>query len=262
MRVALSSLSFACLLAAGPLCAAPPTQVMIVGTYHFSNPGHDQHNVASDDVLEPQKQRQLEAIDRALAKFHPTRVAVEWPKDLADERYGKFLHGELAPSHNEVVQLGFRVAKSAGLARVEGVDVDGDFPYEPVAAFAQAHGMTPQLTDAQDAIQAMVEKVTALQKQGIAVALREMNRPEAIAKDFSFYGNLLRYGAGDEQPGAALLAAWTKRNLEICARLVQTIQAGDHVVVFYGSGHAYLLRQCVREVPGLALVEANDYLPK
>jgi hypothetical protein len=32
-------------------------------------------------------------------------------------------------------------------------------------------------------------------------------------------------------------------------------------VVFFGSGHAYLLRQCVNETPGLKLVEANDYLP-
>jgi hypothetical protein len=30
----------------------------------------------------------------------------------------------------------------------------------------------------------------------------------------------------------------------------------------YGSGHAYLLRQCVREMPGFKLIEANDYLPK
>jgi Family of unknown function (DUF5694) len=37
---------------------------------------------------------------------------------------------------------------------------------------------------------------------------------------------------------------------------------GDRIVVFYGAGHAYLLRQCVREVPGFELVEPNTYLPK
>jgi hypothetical protein len=30
----------------------------------------------------------------------------------------------------------------------------------------------------------------------------------------------------------------------------------------YGSGHAYLLRERVREMPGYKLIEANDYLPK
>ena len=33
-------------------------------------------------------------------------------------------------------------------------------------------------------------------------------------------------------------------------------------MVFYGSGHAFLLRQCVSETPGFRLVEPNDYLPR
>src|SRR5688500_15894971 len=97
--------------------ADAPARVMIVGTYHFSNPGHDQHNVVSDDVLEPARQKELEAIGAALARFAPTRVAVEWPKDVVDERYAKFRAGTLAPSRNEVVQLGFRVAERAQLER-------------------------------------------------------------------------------------------------------------------------------------------------
>jgi hypothetical protein len=32
-------------------------------------------------------------------------------------------------------------------------------------------------------------------------------------------------------------------------------------VIFFGAGHAFLLRQCVAETPGYKLVEANDYLP-
>ena len=103
--------------------------------------------------------------------------------------------------------------------------------------------------------------LTKRQAEGtIRDALREMNRPESIAADAAWYGDLLRYGGGDEQPGANLLASWTRRNLEICARLVQTAQPGDRVVVFYGAGHAHLLRQCVREVSGFQLVEANDWL--
>ncbi len=162
-----------------------------------------------------------------------------------------------------MVQLGFRVARSAGLEHVDGIDVDGDFPYDPVAAWAARNGMQQRLAQAHAKSEAMVQRIGALQKSAtIGVTLRDMNRPEAIAGDNAFYGEMLRYGAGSDQPGAELLAAWTRRNLMICARLVQSIQPGDRVVVFYGSGHLHLLRQCVREVPGLELVEANDYLPK
>jgi hypothetical protein len=73
---------------------------------------------------------------------------------------------------------------------------------------------------------------------------------------------MLRYGDGDTQPGARLVSAWYARNLAICARLLQNLPAGGRAVVFYGEGHAYLLRQCVIEAPGVELVEANDFLPK
>lgn len=237
-----------------------PAQVMIVGTFHFSNPGHDQHNVQADDVLMPERQNQLQAISKSLQRFHPSVIAVEWPADVVNERYTKFKAGELSPSRNEVVQLGFRLAKDAGIESVYGIDVDGDFPYEPVQAWAQQHGASARLDAAQNRIEAMTKKVTQLQGEGIAKALHYMNQPENIQRDYAFYADLVRFGAGNDQPGAKLLAAWNARNFEICARLVQTLKPGDHAVVFYGSGHSFLLRQCVRQTPGLQLIDADSYL--
>lgn len=67
---------------------------------------------------------------------------------------------------------------------------------------------------------------------------------------------MLRLG----EPGVNLLTAWYRRNFEICANLLKFAQPGDRVVVFYGYGHAFLLRQCAQETPGYELVEPNDYL--
>ena len=47
----------------------------------------------------------------------------------------------------------------------------------------------------------------------------------------------------------------------IFARLMQAARPGDRIVVVYGSGHSYWLRQLVQTTPGFRLVEANDYLP-
>jgi uncharacterized phosphosugar-binding protein len=58
------------------------------------------------------------------------------------------------------------------------------------------------------------------------------------------------------------LTQWYKRNFLICANLVQRARPGDRAVVFFGSGHSFLLRQCVGEMPGYRLVEANGYLPR
>lgn len=191
-----------------------PAEVMIVGTYHFSNPGQDQHNVKSDDVLTPARQRQLQAIAKGLMRFHPTLVAVEWPADQVEERYAKFRTGTLPPSRNEVVQLGFRLAGDAGIASVHGINADGDFPYEPVQAWAQQNGAADRLAAMQDRIEASANRLTELQHNDtIAAALREMNKPETITEDHAAYADLMRYGSGNEQPGVKLLAAWQTRNL-------------------------------------------------
>jgi Family of unknown function (DUF5694) len=96
----------------------------------------------------------------------------------------------------------------------------------------------------------------------IGSVLRFLNDPALVARGNDFYRQTLRIGTGAEQPGADLLAAWYKRNFLICANIVQLSKPGDRIVVLYGSGHTFLLRQCVSETPGIKLIEPNDYLPK
>ena len=250
------------LLTITPACAAEPVQVMIVGLFHLSNPGHDIHNIQVDDVLKPQRQAEIAAINSGLARFKPTQVDVEWPSDTVNERYPKYLAGALAPSSNEVVQLGFRLAQTAGLKEVHGVDVDGDFPYEPVLNYAKAHGQSAIMDGADGmVVKDVAATQAALASGSIGDALRGMNDPAKLAGDNAFYRTTLRIGGGATQPGADLLTAWYARNFRICANIIQQSRPGDRVVVFYGAGHAFLLRQCVAETPGLQLVEPNDYLP-
>jgi hypothetical protein len=263
-------------LAAAPLADAAPkphkpsapqppvAEVMIVGVYHMSNPGRDLHNIAVDDVLTPRRQAEIAAAIAGLARFRPTKVATEWPADIVAERYPKYLAGTLAPSRNEVVQLGFRLAKTAGAQGVWGIDADGDFPYEPVQTYAKAHGQSALLDEQGAATDRMVREVEGVlaTRNGTAAALRYINDPTRVAASNSSYRTMLRVGAAQDQPGVDLLTAWYRRNFLICANLVQLTRPGDRVVVFYGFGHDFLLRQCVRETPGLKLVEPNAYLPK
>jgi Family of unknown function (DUF5694) len=251
------------LVASQPLYAADAasTQVMLIGTYHFSNPGRDLNNVKAVDVLLPARQRELEKLTRALARFEPNRVAVEWPAQLTQERYQKFREGSLPESRNEVVQLGFRLARERGLPAVQGLDVEGDFPFEAVTKWASEHGRQADLEAMLAFGAAEVTKISALQEQtSIGGVLRHLNTADSIARNHSFYPRLLTMGAGDDQPGVKLLAAWQTRNLAICARLLQSMTAGDRVVVFYGQGHIYLLRQCLQEQADVRLVDPLEYL--
>ncbi len=242
--------------------SAKPIEVMVVGVFHMSNPGHDLHNLKADDVLEPKRQREIAALTDALARFKPTKVGVEWPPDLVTERYKQYLAGTLPPSRNEVVQLGFRLAKTTG-AEVYSLDADGDFPYERLKNFAETRGFSRLLDDMNAAIQRNVdEQARLLSQKGISADLRFLNDPARLTNDNAFYRNMLRIGLGGDQPGADLTASWYHRNFLICANLLQLVKPEDRVVIFFGSGHAFLLRQCVTETPGFKLVEPNDYLPQ
>jgi hypothetical protein len=236
-------------------------EVMVVGVYHMANPAADLHNMKADDVLSPARQAEVVAVTERLANFRPTKVAVERSPGETRDDWSSYRAGALPPSPSEVVQLGFRLAKTAG-SEVYGIDADGEFPYEPVKDFADAHGQAA-LLDAQGAAieKANAELASSLANHGVAAALRNLNAPAWLAVNNAAYRTMLRVGAGDQQPGADLLTAWYRRNFLICANLIQHIGPGDRVVVFYGAGHAYLLRQCVIETPGLELVEPADYLP-
>jgi len=238
-------------------------KVMVVGDFHMSNPGRDLHNVVADDMLAPKRQREIGSIVDALARFRPTKVGVEWPANLVSARYGQYLAGTLPQSRNEVVQLGFRLARKAGAQGAFGLDVPGDFPYQAVKSFAAENGMAALLDEADALTKKEVDQeARRLASGSVGATLRLLNDPRRLKTANSFYRMLLRIGAGGNQPGADLMSAWTRRNILICARLAQLARPGDRIVVFFGAGHAYLLRQCVSEMPGFRLVEPDRYLPR
>ncbi|HEY3776853.1 MAG TPA: DUF5694 domain-containing protein [Rhizomicrobium sp.] len=238
------------------------TKVLVLGTFHMSNPHRDLHNVTVDDVLAPKRQTEIAGVVAGLARFRPTEIDVEWPAALVAQRHAAFLKGTLPPSRNEVVQLGFRLARASG-AQVRGIDIEGAFPYDAVVSYAKAHGESDLLAGADAQI---TKEVTEQQKRidagSIGHALRWINEPARIRADNDWYAGMLKVGSGAHQPGADLLAAWYQRNMRICAQIVQLSRPGDRVVVIFGAGHAFLLRQCVSQMPGYRIVEPNDYLPQ
>src|SRR5688572_7362111 len=82
---------------AGPV-DAPRPQVLLLGTFHFANPGADAHKPKyTFDGFSDEAQRQLaEVLDR-LAEYRPTKILVEQPsrdQDKVDEWYASYLAGD------------------------------------------------------------------------------------------------------------------------------------------------------------------------
>src|SRR3546814_4463488 len=88
-----------------------------LGSPHLANNNRDIANVHVEDVTTPAHQHEIETLVDALARFRPTRIAIEWPSsDQAglDKRYAAYRAGTLPVSANERDQIALRLAAKLG----------------------------------------------------------------------------------------------------------------------------------------------------
>ncbi|MEH6663931.1 MAG: DUF5694 domain-containing protein [Brevundimonas sp.] len=249
-----------------------PVQVMVLGTYHFDNPGQDVHNARVDPVTTPEKQAQLAALAERLAAFRPTAIALERvaadPATLMDQHFADFEPADLLTDADERVQIGYRLAALAQVDRVLAIDEQSDtrdyFPFGPVMAWVEANGRREAFARLNAPVAAAMAELERRQSEDtIGDILADMNRrdhPVFGDPAQSFYYRMLAFGDGAEQPGAALNAGWYERNARIFAKLMHATRPGDRVVVVFGGGHGYWLRHFVEVTPGFDLVDPAPYL--
>lgn len=259
-------------LAAVPAAAAEdqPIQVMVLGSWHFGNPGQDVVNVEAEDVRTPARQRELEAIADALAEFRPTKIMVEKvakSPELVDEAYAAFAPALLRERRDERVQIGYRLARKLGHRQVYAIDEqpgEGEpdyFPFPKVMAHARAHGQMARLEAALAEVEAQKKAFEESQSRtDLATLLVRENEPGPWKTGIGGYYEMLGVGNTEEQPGAELNAYWYMRNAKIFGKLMTVAEPGDRILVIFGTSHAYWLRHFADEVIGYEEVDPRPYL--
>ena len=237
-------------------------QVMILGTYHFANPGLDYVKSELDDHLSEKRQKQIAEVVERLAEFKPTKIAIEAPPEAKSPQanYEAYLKGEYTLVANESEQIGFRLAKQFGHAKLHQIDAQLDMDVGAIVAAAQASGNSAFL----ELFQKTITEIQDLQKRQMTMTVRESlmthNDPQLIARGGDLYLQMARVRNAETFVGADVLASWYQRNFRIFTNLVQSIESPeDRVLVIFGSGHAAILREMVLSSPDLRLVEPNDY---
>ncbi|MEH6662701.1 MAG: DUF5694 domain-containing protein [Parasphingorhabdus sp.] len=247
--------------------AREPVRVMVLGVYHFANPGADLNNAKVDDVLTPQRQKELAALAETLKTFQPTVVAVEASGEppYADTGYSGFKPEDLTKERNEVVQIGYRVAHVADIDRVYAIDEqpsEGEpdyFPYDRVHQQAKETGDAERLETMSDYGSLIAEFEEQQKSQSVPELLQFWNSGRFPDH---FYWNVMTIGEGEKQTGAELAAYWFMRNAKIFNKLVQVTKPGDRVILVYGAGHGAWLREIVERTPGYILEPTMPYLQK
>ena len=112
------------------LVTGPRPQVLLVGSFHFAYYDLDAHVTDKDkrvNVMEPKRQREMEALVDHIARFKPTAIAVEAGPDTGwlMEHYRDHQRTDSLPRADEREQIGFRLMKRFGPPNVHLVSKAG-----------------------------------------------------------------------------------------------------------------------------------------
>ena len=242
---------------------SPPMQVMILGVFHFANPNADYARFEGVDVLTPARQSEIEQVVTQLARFRPTRIAIEQLPNQTDSinaDYRRYLAGRFTLTRNEIHQLGFRLAARLHHEQLYPVDFPEGLSIDSVLAYAQLRD-TAFAVRFQRTIADVVQRLDRLQREAtIGENLRFMNDPATILQAHQPYADMATVGAQDGYVGARAVSRWYDRNLHIFANLAGIGHPGDRILLIIGQGHAPILRELVRSHAGMSLVEPLAYL--
>jgi hypothetical protein len=290
---------FRSLLALGLLAAARPAaaqtaaplntkiKVYLVGTFHFNSSDSDVIKGTKVDMSTPAKQRELDELVSKLQKTQADKVFVEWKQEyrqrFVDSTYALYRKGQREvgnqrDNNNEVVQIGYRLAKKLNRPKVYCADADGVFDYGAALDYAKSHGQEPILkgfsgpAQAGDSVGLLIEKrVKAIEAARPAVPKRPMNNMLNLFKvlnspevnQANMDGYLLtdaRVGGGTNYAGADLGGDYFKRNVRIYTNLLRAVdvQRDKSIVLIIGQGHVSLLKSILRYN---SLFEVAEVLP-
>ena len=237
-------------------------EILILGTYHMANPGHDIYNMHVDDVQSPKRQQEVAQLIEVLKRFRPTKIAIEAEvgSKRVEREYSDYLAGKYALSANEIDQIGYRLAKELGHRTIYSVDVDGDFPMQRVINYAKANGRAASFDSIGARTGARVKAQNDfLQSHTVLETMQYMNADSSVARDVAEYFAMVPFGEPWEYAGSDLLAAWYQRNIRIYRNIVALIDSpNDRILVIYGAGHLGWLRQDVANDASVALRKLAD----
>ena len=254
------------------------TKAMVLGVFHFDNPGLDSYMPKFPfNILEEKRQTELDTLLSKISKFKPTKILIEWPKikmdSITNERYQNYLKGsyDISDKTNEVYQISFKLAKKLGHNRIYcsdasadwfGVELDWDNYDED--AYLKSRGQFVKSNRYN--YESFYELGDSLKTtQTLTEHQYFINRPENRLKDHQAYltENILE-GAGDNYLGADGVARWYRRNLRIFSNAydIADFDNEERLLLIYGSGHVWQLRQFFRDSPDFEYIEPNEYLKK
>lgn len=241
-------------------------QILLIGTFHFANPGLDIAQVKTFDIMSDKSQKELETISDKIKKFGPDKIFVEWKfskQAELDQFYNKNTDSLFKNSKNEITQLALRTAKKLNHKKLYGIDYRTRFPYDSLM-------MSMEKANQKDLMKINTESTERFQKENnekmtkssLINLMLYYNEKATNEDNIQWYLEVAnRAGNPDDFTGASLVSNWYKRNLYMYSLVQKLTESKDEkIMVLLGAGHAAMLREFIKHDPTFELVELSTVL--
>ena len=270
------ALTLAASAASAQPCPAGKRPLVILGTFHMQPSGEDAVN-RKEDVSTPARQKEIADLVTKLARFRPTRIAIESARNSTtwNDRYKQWLAGNHTLGMNEIEQVGFRLTKQLELPGLTPVDypmwmsgltpIERHEPPKKAAPPTPPPPAPPALEEAKfiSVVEAQIAKdIEHLATHTVAEHLAYLNEPSRakINHSWDVLSNL-RPGDGVAlYEKTDLVTNWYKRNLRIFTNILDSSTPDDRILLIIGMGHAKILSDWAADHPDVCLVPVGEYL--
>ncbi|WP_214804493.1 MULTISPECIES: DUF5694 domain-containing protein [unclassified Exiguobacterium] len=240
--------------------------VLLVGTVHLDRPDNgDLFRPRIFDVFSDERQREIQQVAEVLQTFRPTEVALETLPEQAgalNADYSAYLKQSFTLTANERHQLGFRVARLAGLAGLQAVDWNQTV--EGVPNLAELEQLDPVAFDR--LMCAEQQKSEALEAgllgQTYLSFLEQLNDKQAVEASHRTYRQLARLDPATHVGARWVIQYWYYRNLLIANRILDLAEPGERILVLYGAAHLPLIQQFLDDSGGVDVMTFPELIAK
>ncbi len=269
-------------------------EAMILGVYHFNNPGMDTYNLEIDDYTTKRRQAEIQEVVDVLAEYKPNKIFVEFlpnQQTKLDSLFALYENNrlslkEMKDGQNEVYQIGFRLAKQLGIQDILAVDHTGVY----LAPYADFIADTLSIKSYQEFNVDYKQKMENRQKTFTQNTVKEnliyLNDWQQILDNHNYYNNIaitirdtsnvmFSYQEMDQEIdglpyqmrsydfnniGVELATEWYKRNLFIYRNILEQTNDNDRILIIFGSGHVRHLKQFFDDNPDFNIIGVSDFL--
>lgn len=255
--------------------AQEKVKVILLGTYHFNNPGNDMIKQKDRNILSKESQQDLEEITNKIkaSAYKPDQIFVESNFNKRNElnanyqsylkdQYHKFtdtIKRERLKRYyieGETFQLGYRLAKKLEHQELYPIDSMIEMRFDILLKEVNAN---PALKEEFSKINASLSD-NCLEKSNLSDIFICINEKSNLDKNSGFYISFAnKVMTNKDYLGSNLVTDWYKRNLVMYANIQNQLKPHTKtILVLVGSGHAAILRQFFEVDKNFELVDLTQ----